>query len=131
MSDPPRARRIVHAELPVVKSPSGLPTQHLVSSRVGSRALFVAQQWLQPGERVLLHTHPVEESLTFLSGEGEATLDSDVVTLGPGITLYVPPGVVHGFSCTSGQMHVLFVFSTHEFAETSIVEEIPLGREPV
>lgn len=63
----PPARRIVHAELPIVKSPSGLPTQHLVSSGIGSRGIFVAQQWLQPGERVLLHTHPVEESLTFLA----------------------------------------------------------------
>jgi quercetin dioxygenase-like cupin family protein len=131
MTSPPPARRIVHAELPIVKSPSGLPTQHLVSSRIGSRNLFVAQQWLQPGERVLLHTHPVEESLTFLAGEGVATLDGEVVAVGPGVTLYVPPGVVHGFRCTSGEMQVLFVFSTHEFALTDIVEENPLGREPV
>ena len=128
---PPPARRIVHAELPIVKSPSGLPTQHLVSSQIGSREVFVAQQWLQPGERVLLHTHPVEESLTFLSGEGVATLDGDIVEVGPGVTLFIPPGVVHGFACTAGQMHVLFVFSTHDFAETVIVEEHPLGREPV
>ncbi len=128
---PPPARRIVHAELPIVKSPSGLPTQHLVSSQIGSREVFVAQHWLQPGERVLLHTHPVEESLTFLSGEGVATLDGDIVEIGPGVTLFIPPGVVHGFACTAGQMHVLFVFSTHEFAETIIVEENPLGREPV
>jgi quercetin dioxygenase-like cupin family protein len=121
----------VHAALPIVKSPSGLPTQHLVSSGIGSRNLFVAQQWLQPGERVLLHMHLVEESLTFLAGEGVATLDDEVVTVGPGVTLFVPPGVVHGFACTSGTMQVLFVFSTHEFAETIIVEECSLGREPV
>lgn len=131
MMSPPPARRIVHAELPIVKSPSGLPTQHLVSSGIGSRGIFVAQQWLQPGERVLQHTHPVEESLTFLAGEGLATLGDDVVPVGPGITLYVPPGVVHGFACTTGQMQVLFVFSTHEFAETVIVEENTLGRQSV
>ena len=131
MMSPPPARRIVHAELPIVKSPSGLPTQHLVSSGIGSCGIFVAQQWLQPGERVLLHTHPVEESLTFLAGEGVATLGDAVVAVGPGVTLFVPPGVVHGFACTAGQMQVLFVFSTHEFAETVIVEEHHLGREPV
>jgi len=131
MMSPPPARRIVHAELPIVKSPSGLPTQHLVSSDIGSCGLFVAQQWLQPGERVLLHTHPVEESLTFLAGVGTATLGVEVVAVGPGMTIFVPPGVVHGFSCTAGEMHVLFAFSTHEFAETVIVEESSLGREPV
>jgi quercetin dioxygenase-like cupin family protein len=125
------ARRIVHAELPIVKSPSGLPTQYLVSSRIGAHGHFVAQQWLQPGERVLLHTHPAEESLTFLSGHGVATLGEDTVTIGPGMTLFVPAGVVHGFSCTAGEMHVLFVFSTHDFAETVIVEENPLGGDPV
>lgn len=78
-----------------------------------------------------MHWHPVEESLTFLAGEGEATLDGEVVAVGPGVTLYVPPGVVHGFACTSGQMQVLFVFSTHEFAETVIVEENSLGCEQV
>ncbi|MEZ4561815.1 MAG: cupin domain-containing protein [Thermomicrobiales bacterium] len=114
-----------------MKSPSGLPTRHLVSSAIGSRGLFVAQQWLQPGERVLLHTHPVEESLTFFTGEGVATLGGDVVDIGPGVTLFVPPGVVHGFTCTSGQMQVLFTFSTHDFAETVIVEEHPHGHEPV
>ena len=128
---PTPARRIVHADLPLVKSPSGLPTQHLVSSRDGSRGLFVAQQWLQPGERVLLHTHPVEESLTFLQGEGTATLGADVVAIGPGVTLYVPPGVVHGFACNAGHMHVFFVFSTHEFAETIIVERQPHGSASV
>ena len=88
-------------------------------------------QVLQPGERVLLHTHPVEESLTFLAGEGKAMLDEDVVDVGPGVTLFVPPGVVHGFACTSGQMHVLFVFSTPNFAETVIVEDYPCGPDSV
>lgn len=127
----PPARRIVHAELPIVKSPSGLPTQHLVSSAVGSRGIFVAQQWLQPGERVLQHTHPVEESLTFLAGEGEATLGDDVVSIGPGVSLFIPPGVTHGFVCTSGELHVLLVFSTHQFAETVLVEENARGHQPV
>lgn len=108
-----------------------MPTQHLVSSRTGSRGLFVAQQWLEPGECVLPHTHPVEESLTFLAGDGTATLGDDAVAVGPGMTLFVPSGIVHGFACTSGHMHVLFVFSTHEFAETVIVEEHSLGRKPV
>jgi quercetin dioxygenase-like cupin family protein len=119
---PSSGRRIDHSTVPIVASPSGLPTQHLVSARDGAAGLFVAQQWLQPGDRVLLHTHPVEEAITFLSGSGEATLGKETVPIGSGISLYIPAGMVHGFRCTEGTLHVMVVFPTPEFAETTIVE---------
>ena len=115
-------RRIDHAGLPIVASPSGLPTQHLVSERDGAQGLFVAQQWLQPGDRVLLHTHPVEEAITFLSGSGEATLGAETVPIGAGVSLYIPAGVVHGFHCSGGTLHVLVVFPVPRFAETTLVQ---------
>ena len=117
-----RGRRIVHADIPIVPSPSGLPSRHLVTAMDGARALFVGEQWLQPGDRVLLHTHPVEETLTFLAGAGEATLDGVPVPIGPGVSLYIPAGVVHGFRCDAGEMHVFITFPTPYFAETTIVE---------
>ncbi len=120
---PRRGKRIVHAEMPVVPSPSGLPTQHLVGARDGAASVFVGQQWLQPGDRVLPHTHPIEEALTFLAGEGEATLGEERVAIGAGISLYVPPGLVHGFRCTGTEaLHVLVVFPEPRFAETTVVE---------
>lgn len=120
---PPGGKRIDHAEVPVVPSPSGLPTQHLVGAGDGATALFVGQQWLQPGHRVLPHTHPVEEALTFLAGEGEATLGDERLPIGAGVSLYVPPGLVHGFRCTGPDaLHVLVVFPVPRFAETTIVD---------
>src|SRR4051795_2949275 len=121
-SESRQGRRIDHASVPIVASPSGLPTQHLVSARVGAEGLFVAQQWLQPGDRVLLHMHPVEEAITFLSGSGEAALGDETVPIGAGVSLYIPAGEVHGFRCTDGTLHVFVVFPTPEFAETTIVE---------
>lgn len=118
----PSSRRIDHAAVPIVASPSGLPTQHLVSARDGAEQLFVGQQWLQPGDRVLLHTHPVEEAITFLSGSGEATLGEEAVPIGPGVSLYIPAGEVHGFRCTEGTLHAIVVFGVPEFAATTIVE---------
>src|SRR3954464_8753303 len=94
---PGRAVRIEHAALPIVPSPSGLPSQHLVTARDGAEHIFVGQQWLQPGDRVLLHTHPVEEAVTFLSGAGEATLGEETVPIGPGVSLYFPAGAEHSF----------------------------------
>src|ERR671914_710597 len=98
----PSSRRIDHADVPIVASPSGLPTQHLVSARDGAEGLFVAQQWLQPGDRVLLHTHPVEEAIPFLSGSGEAPLEEGPVPIGAVTSLYIPADAVHGFRCTEG-----------------------------
>ena len=120
--------RIEHAAVPIVPSPSGLPSQHLVSGRDGAEHLFVGQQWLQPGERVLLHTHPVEEVLTFIAGSGEATLGDETVSIGAGVSLYVPPGEVHGFRCTEGTLHVFIVFPVPHFAETTMVD---VDREPL
>jgi mannose-6-phosphate isomerase-like protein (cupin superfamily) len=118
-----RARRIVHAEVPIVRSPSGLPSQHLVASWSGSQRVFVGQQWLQPGERVLLHTHPVEEALVFLSGTGEATLGDERVEVRAETSLYVPPGLPHGFrNVGSTPLHVLVVFPGPTFAETVLLE---------
>jgi quercetin dioxygenase-like cupin family protein len=122
-------RRIDHAAIPIVASPSGQPTQHLVSARDGAEGLFVAQQWLRPGDRVLLHTHPVEEAITFLSGSGEAKLGEETVPIGAGISLYIPAGEVHGFHCTEGTLHVLVVFPVPGFAPTTIVEPKCSGAE--
>jgi quercetin dioxygenase-like cupin family protein len=118
------AHRIIHADLPIVPSPSGLPSQHIVAANVGSETIFVGQQWLEPGERVLLHTHPVEEALTFLAGSGEATLGGELVSIGPGVSLFIPPGVIHGFRNTGETtLHVMIVFQGPSFAETVICEE--------
>lgn len=65
------------------------------------------------------------EAIAFLSGEGEATLGDETVTIGAGVSLYIPAGVVHGFRCTGGTLHVLVVFPTPVFAETTIVDNAP------
>jgi quercetin dioxygenase-like cupin family protein len=115
--------RIVHSELPIVPSPSGLPSQHIVTKAIGSTSIFIGQQWLEPGDRVLLHTHPVEEALTFLAGSGEATIGDETIPFEAGNSIFFPAGVVHGFRNNgTGTLHVLIVFPVPEFAETTIVE---------
>jgi quercetin dioxygenase-like cupin family protein len=115
---------IEHGGVPIVPSPSGLPTQHLINERNGSTGLFVGQQWLQPGERVYLHTHPCDEALTYLSGTGEATLGEAIVPIGPGRSLFIPTGLLHGFRNTGNEvMHVMVFFPVPYFAPTGIVDE--------
>lgn len=119
-------RRIDPVDAPVVTSPSGLPTRYLVDAAVGSTNLFVAEQTLRPGDRVLLHTHPVEEVLCFQTGAGVATIDEEVVPIGTDVTLYIPAGVKHGFENTGdAPLRVIVIFPGAHFAETKIVERVP------
>jgi quercetin dioxygenase-like cupin family protein len=120
-----RGRLIKHGDLPIIASPSGLPSQHIVTKDVGSTTIFLGQQWLEPGDRVLMHTHPVEEAVMFLAGTGEATIGDEIVAVGKGMSLFFPAGVVHGFRNTGpATLHVVIVFPVPEFAETTIVESI-------
>lgn len=115
--------RICHDQVPVDQSPSGLAIRHLVSGEIGSSALYAGEQWLEPGERVLLHTHPVEEILIFTGGSGEAQLGDSFVPVSTGITLHIPASMVHGFANTGDRrLHLFVVFPGNVFARTDIVE---------
>lgn len=120
------ATRVNPAEQPVRASPSGLLTQYLAWRETGGTGLFVAQQWLGTGQRVFLHTHAVEEVLVFVAGSGTATLGDAEVPVGPGITLVVPAGIVHGFRNDEAEtLHVLVIFPGDTFAQTDFVEPTP------
>lgn len=107
----------------MVRSPSGLPSQHLITAENGAQQLFIGQQWLVPGDRVLLHTHPVEEVLVFLAGHGAATVGDAAYEVGAEISLHIPAGIPHGFRNTGNSiMHVMIVFPVPEFAETTLLE---------
>lgn len=112
-----------HADLPIIPSPSGLPSQHIVTEAIGSTSLFLGQQWLQPGDEVFRHSHPCEEALMFLSGSGEASIDDGVITISPGSSIFFPARSVHGFRNTGEtEMHVIIVFPVPYFAETTMVD---------
>lgn len=110
-----------HSELPIVPSPSGLPSQHIITEAIGASSLFLGQQWLQPGDEVFRHSHPCEEALMFLSGSGEATIDGERFVIVPGSSIFFPAGSIHGFRNTGDtQMHVIIVFPVPRFAETTM-----------
>lgn len=118
--------RIVADQTPVRRSPSGLPTRHLVDASIGSNDLFVAQQTLQPGDRVLRHVHPRDEVLIFLSGTGDATMADTGVAVHAGVTLFVPAGVSHEFRNSGATpLEVVVVFPGGAFAETTLLEARP------
>ena len=60
-------------------------------------------QTSQPGYQTRVHSHPYVETLTVLSGRGEAWLDDDRggedarIALEPGVTVVLPAGRPHAF----------------------------------
>lgn len=93
--------------------------RYLVTPEAGAHALFVAEQVLEPGEAVPPHTHEVEEVLTFLGGTGEASCGEEHHAVGVGVSLVIPPHVVHGFAATGEEsLRVLVIFPGDHFAAT-------------
>ncbi len=106
---------------PVGHSPSNLPLQHLVDASDGSTQLYLGQQWLRPGDRVLDHTHPCEEILHFLSGEATVRLGEELFSVTAGDSVHIPTGVLHGFTNTGQtELRLFVIFPAPEFAPTAI-----------
>ena len=51
---------------------------------------------LQPGARIPIHTHDVEEIIFVHTGQMEATLGDETRRIGPDQTIVAPPGIFHG-----------------------------------
>lgn len=60
----------------------------------GDNALMV-MNWLEPGMEVRPHSHPFEQLAYILSGRVKFTIGEDVVEVGPGEVVRIPPDVMH------------------------------------
>jgi len=60
----------------------------------GDNALMV-MNWLEPGMEVKPHSHPFEQLAYILAGRVRFTIGDDVVEVGPGQVVRIPPDVVH------------------------------------
>ena len=60
----------------------------------GDNALMV-MNWLEPGMEVRPHSHPFEQLAYILAGRVRFTIGDDVVEVGAGEVVRIPPDVVH------------------------------------
>jgi len=60
----------------------------------GDNALMV-MNWLEPGMDVRPHSHPFEQLVYILQGRVRFTVGDDVVEVGPGEVVRIPPDVMH------------------------------------
>jgi mannose-6-phosphate isomerase-like protein (cupin superfamily) len=119
---------VYHRDRPWILSASGHPSLSMVVNReVGTSALSV---WLanhEPGEDVPLHLHDVEEVLTFIEGEAEATLGNDTFPVRAGMSIIVPPGTPHGYRNTGTEPLVVIASLASPTAQRGRLWEAPVG----
>ena len=96
---------VLHAEVPAQSFAAGSTYRMLVGDDEGSTPICVGLQSCKPGYESVLHSHPYLETITVLTGKGEAwSEDTDrVVRLEPGVTLVFPPNVKHRFWVSGNQ----------------------------
>jgi mannose-6-phosphate isomerase-like protein (cupin superfamily) len=78
----------------------------------GARSQLVVMS-IPPGGEIGMETHVhTEQTLFFISGTGEGTLDDKMISVGPGDVVVVTPGTKHNFTNTGGEnMKVYTVYA--------------------
>ena len=73
----------------------GRRARDLAGSVHGFDSVFVAENEMDHGSEIPLHTHPVEEAWVMLEGELVLRVGDETVTVAAGSVARVPPGVPH------------------------------------
>tara|TARA_R110000751_G_scaffold95381_2_gene186323 strand:- start:21527 stop:21898 length:372 start_codon:yes stop_codon:yes gene_type:complete len=71
----------------------------------GDNAMMV-MNWLEPGMEKKPHSHPFEQLAFILSGRVRFEIGDDVVEVGAGEVLRIPPDVVHCGEALGGEVAV-------------------------
>jgi mannose-6-phosphate isomerase-like protein (cupin superfamily) len=96
---------------PVVDFVGGATYRPIVGDDTGAGVpIRTGIQYSPPGYATRLHSHPYVETVTVISGRGEAWLDGEPGTaaMEPGVTIVIPAGRVHGFRVVGEQNLVTF-----------------------
>ena len=78
----------------------------------GAKQLTIIDGDISPGKGHNFHYHPNQEEVLYVvSGSIEQWLERERRTLGPGDSIFIPPGVVHAsFAIGADQVRVLAIF---------------------
>lgn len=91
---------IREAERPVVDFVGGATYRTIIGDDTGAGLpIRTGIQTSPPGYATRVHSHPYVETLTVISGRGEAWLDGEAgkVSLQPGVTVVLPAERAHAF----------------------------------
>lgn len=88
-------------------------------------ALALIDEEIGVGDRIPLHTHPVDELVAIIQGKGEVRLGSRRQRVSGGAIIFVPAGTPHGTANLGAErLHLYGIFPT------TVVEIEMLERNP-
>jgi mannose-6-phosphate isomerase-like protein (cupin superfamily) len=100
---------IKHSEQPWQERRPGSRLQLIVDPGGGVTGLGLLNQECLPGVGAPSHTHEFEEVLTIVDGTAEIWIDHQRQIVGPGSSVFVPTGAIHGFRNVGNGTFKLYV----------------------
>jgi putative monooxygenase len=88
---------IRYKEAKIDSSDPGVAARRLVGKHIGAKSFTSGISVFAPGAEIFLHTHPCEEIVVILEGEGIAEISGKRYTLGKYDLSFVPPLTPHRF----------------------------------
>jgi quercetin dioxygenase-like cupin family protein len=81
--------------------------------------LALHNQECAPGVGAASHTHDFEEVITVVEGTAEVWMGERRQVVGPGTTVFIPTGVVHGFvNAGPGLLKLQFIIASNQLRAT-------------
>jgi putative monooxygenase len=106
---------IRYNEAEIDNSDPGVAARRLVSKYTGAIDFTAGISVFAPKADILLHTHPCEEIVVILDGEGVAELNGERYSLKRFDISLVPPGVPHRFlNQSNSPFTMMYVYPTTE-----------------
>ena len=116
--------KVVRAsEIPVDGGDKGVAALRLVNSQQGAQTMTAGVATFEPGARIVLHSHPCEETVIILEGQGTAHIGGQTFALTKYDTTIVEAGLAHYFSNDSGEPMTIAYFYPVLDAERHAVAE--------
>src|SRR5262245_42419069 len=84
-----------HEDFAPVPGRPGITARTLAGPEHGVTAFFLAEDRLEQGAQIPLHTHPIDEVLVVTEGHLTVDVGAQTHTVASGHTVVVPPGTPH------------------------------------
>ncbi|MCH9674437.1 MAG: cupin domain-containing protein [Gammaproteobacteria bacterium] len=115
---------IDHADSPQLEMRPGITGRFLANKALGSTAVSLLVNTVEPGAEAPLHTHTVEETMLVLEGSVWAQVGAERFHVGPNHTVVIPPHTAHAWGNSGSEVaKLLWAFAGADpFADATYLE---------